>query len=130
MPGIVLYCLDCVDGVVEAKSSAKQGQEITDVFSRAIAAIFLEQHATPPTTQKKCSSNFHIDAAGLRAPKQFQLLMSIDHYEQFYRCSYVHHGPRLVLVWFVAVVVALLPSSCSFFSLSNLPRWFHHTMES
>src|ERR1700733_8304190 len=51
--------------------------------------------------------------------------MSIDHYEQFTSCRYVHHSPRLVLVWFV--VVAVLPSSsCPFFSLTDLPRWFHH----
>src|SRR3984885_2569947 len=53
--------------------------------------------------------------------------MSIDHYEQFISCRYVHYSPRLVLVWFV--VVAILPSSsCPFFSLTDLPRWFHHNI--
>src|ERR1700733_10183409 len=52
--------------------------------------------------------------------------MSIDHYEQSSNCRYVHHGPRLVLVWFVAVVVVHPSSCCPFFSLTDLPRWFHH----
>jgi hypothetical protein len=53
--------------------------------------------------------------------------MLIDRYEQFTSCSYVYHSPRLVLVWFAAVVV-LPPSSCPFFSLSDLPRLPLHSI--
>src|SRR2546421_9801391 len=47
--------------------------------------------------------------------------------------SIIVYGHRFILVLLVVIVVGgggaavgVLPSSCPFFSLTDLPRWFHH----
>src|SRR5579859_7109389 len=65
---------------------------------------FLPQRERSPAHQKQCRSSFHLDAIGLRVPKQCLLRISFNHYGQSSCCSCVCGSSRLVLDVFVAVV--------------------------
>ena len=81
---------------------AKQGQDV--YLAGPLLPSFLADTTHRTEILQLCCSC----ATSLQVPIQSRLCISIDCYDQFYRCRCVHCSSRMVLVWFAVALLSFL----------------------